>query len=42
MNPKKIDNKIYTDEKQNQEIISLFKAGEIHLAKKKVKKILND
>jgi len=42
MNSKKIIDKIFTDEKQNQEIISLFKAGEINLAKKKIKKILNE
>ena len=38
MNSKKIIDKIFTDEKQNREIISLFKAGEINLAKKKNKK----
>ena len=35
MNPKNIDNKIYSDEKANQELISLFKSGEFQAAKKK-------
>jgi len=40
MNLKNIDNKIYSDKKENQELISLFNSGKLQAAKKKAIQLL--
>ena len=42
MNLKNINNKIYSDEKDNLELISLFNSGDLESAKKKALQLLSD
>ena len=42
MNLKNINNKIYSDEMENQELISLFNSGDLESAKKKALQLLSD